>query len=104
MVLECISELIGRPLLSLTSADIGSDEAVMEINLSSWFKLAEAWGAVMLLDEADVWLERRMVSDLKRNSLVAGNSSRSSKTQPLLTLGNIQYFSDAWNTTEASCS
>lgn len=26
----------------------------------------------MLLDEADVWLERCMVSDLKRNTLVAG--------------------------------
>ncbi|KAK7957774.1 hypothetical protein PG988_012622 [Apiospora saccharicola] len=43
----------------------------MERSLSKWFKLAEQWGSVMLLDEADVWLERRMVSDLKRNTLVA---------------------------------
>ncbi|KAI1460023.1 P-loop containing nucleoside triphosphate hydrolase protein [Annulohypoxylon moriforme] len=69
--LECISELIGRPLLSLTCADIGTDEEVMESRLSGWFKLAERWGAVLLLDEADVWLERRMISDLKRNTLVA---------------------------------
>ncbi|KAK8128975.1 hypothetical protein PG984_010083 [Apiospora sp. TS-2023a] len=68
---ECISELIGRPLLSLTCADLGTDEQTMEKSLSKWFKLAEKWGAVMLLDEADVWLERRMVSDLKRNTLVA---------------------------------
>lgn len=27
----------------------------------------------MLLDEADVFLERRQLSDLKRNSLVSGN-------------------------------
>lgn len=45
----------------------------MEKNLSKWFLLAESWGAVMLLDEADVWLERRMISDLKRNTLVAGS-------------------------------
>ena len=45
----------------------------MEKNLSKWFQLAESWGAVMLLDEADVWLERRMISDLKRNTLVAGS-------------------------------
>ncbi|KAI0454812.1 hypothetical protein F5B21DRAFT_474339 [Xylaria acuta] len=68
---ECISELIGRPLLSLTCADFGTDEEAMEGRLSSWFKLAESWGAVMVLDEADVWLERRMIADLKRNTLVA---------------------------------
>ncbi|KAK6827299.1 ATPase [Apiospora arundinis] len=68
---ECIAELINRPLLSLTCADFGIDEESMEERLSKWFKLAEHWGAVMLLDEADVWLERRMISDLKRNTLVA---------------------------------
>ncbi|KAK7926599.1 hypothetical protein PG985_003597 [Apiospora marii] len=68
---KCIAELIGRPLLSLTCADLGTDEQSMEHSLSKWFKLAEQWGAVMLLDEADIWLERRMVSDLKRNTLVA---------------------------------
>lgn len=47
----------------------------MEKQLSVWFKLAESWGAVLLLDEADVWLERRMIADLKRNVLVAGKSS-----------------------------
>lgn len=52
----------------------------MERNLSDWFKLAETWGAVMLLDEADVWLEKRLVSDLKRNTLVAGIDSRSPST------------------------
>ncbi|KAI1078709.1 ATPase [Whalleya microplaca] len=66
-----ISELIERPLLALTGADFGTNEEMMENRLSSWFQLAESWGAVMLLDEADVWLERRMVSDLKRNTLVA---------------------------------
>ncbi|KAK7955718.1 uncharacterized protein PG986_004940 [Apiospora aurea] len=68
---ECIAELIGRPLLSLTCADLGTDEESMEQRLSWWFKLAESWGAVFLLDEADVWLERRMTADLSRNILVA---------------------------------
>lgn len=44
----------------------------MEQQLSKWFKLAEKWGAVMLIDEADVYLEQRLVTDLKRNSLVSG--------------------------------
>lgn len=46
----------------------------MEERLSKWFRLAEIWNAVMLLDEADVFLERRQLNDLKRNSLVSGNS------------------------------
>lgn len=44
----------------------------MEANLSNWFDLAEIWGAVMLIDEADIYLETRTTSDLQRNSLVSG--------------------------------
>ncbi|KAK1773790.1 hypothetical protein QBC45DRAFT_426741 [Copromyces sp. CBS 386.78] len=61
----------GRALLSLTCADIGTDEIRMEKRLLKWFQLAEKWGAVMLIDEADVFLERRATHDLKRNSLVS---------------------------------
>ncbi|KAJ4247113.1 hypothetical protein NW762_013251 [Fusarium torreyae] len=71
---ECIAEYTERPLLSLTVGDIGTDEVKMEQQLSKWFQLAEKWGAVMLIDEADVYLERRQVTDLKRNSLVAGRA------------------------------
>lgn len=46
----------------------------MEHQLSKWFQLAEKWGAVMLIDEADVYLERRLITDLKRNSLVSGKA------------------------------
>ncbi|KAK8097681.1 uncharacterized protein PG998_013167 [Apiospora kogelbergensis] len=67
---ECIAESTGRPLLSITCGDIGTDEEDLERRLSKWFRLAERWGAVMLLDEADVFLERRATSDLHRNSLV----------------------------------
>ncbi|KAJ3579150.1 hypothetical protein NPX13_g1414 [Xylaria arbuscula] len=68
---ECIAELAGRPLLALTCGDIGTNEVTMEKELGKWLKLARSWGAVMLLDEADVFLEKRGISDLKRNSLVS---------------------------------
>ncbi|GAP89021.2 putative P-loop containing nucleoside triphosphate hydrolase protein [Rosellinia necatrix] len=61
----------GQGSLSLTGGDIGTDETKVEANLSKWFKLAETWGAIMLIDEADVYLERREFADLKRNSLVS---------------------------------
>lgn len=71
---ECIAEYTGRPLLSLTTGDIGTNERHAEERLSKWFKLAEKWGAVMLIDEADVYLERRSITDLHRNSLVSGKT------------------------------
>lgn len=72
--LECIAEYTGRALLSLTCGDIGTDELELENQLSKWFRLAEKWGAIMLIDEADVYLEKRQITDLKRNSLVSGQS------------------------------
>jgi hypothetical protein len=39
-----------------------------------WFDLAEAWNAVLLVDEADIFLERRQNRDLARNGLVSGEA------------------------------
>lgn len=56
----------------LTSSDIGTDPEEIEFNLTWRFKTATSWGAVLLIDEADVFMERRSTADLERNSLVAG--------------------------------
>ncbi|KAF9880062.1 hypothetical protein CkaCkLH20_02016 [Colletotrichum karsti] len=69
---ECIAQYTSRPLLSLTTSDIGVHPDKIEDNLTRWFKLAEKWGAIMLIDEADIYMERREVRDLSRNHLVAG--------------------------------
>lgn len=61
-----------RPLLSLTCTDIGTDPQKVEEKLQRWFKLAASWGAIMLIDEADIYMEHRQVQDLMRNNLVAG--------------------------------
>ncbi|KAK8075519.1 ATPase [Apiospora hydei] len=69
---ECIAAFAKRPLMVLTSSDIGTDPKEVEGNLSKHFKNAKNWGAVLLIDEADVFMERRTTADLTRNSLVAG--------------------------------
>ena len=61
-----------RPLLRLTVADIGTDERQMEDVLGDWFQRGAYWGAIILIDEADVFLEKRQIRDLQRNSLVSG--------------------------------
>lgn len=39
--------------------------------IDSSFELATAWKAVVLIDEADVFLEQRSLHDLERNAMVA---------------------------------
>lgn len=56
----------------LTSSDIGTNSLSVEANLTRHFKTARSWDAVLLIDEADVFMERRSSHDLERNSLVAG--------------------------------
>lgn len=70
---ECISELARRPLLSLTSGDLSTSmsSSSVERRLSYFLELGERFGALVLLDEADVYLERRRTRDLKRNGLVS---------------------------------
>jgi len=68
---ECIAEFTGRPLMILTSSDIGTDVDEVERSLTYSFKKARSWGVVLLIDEADVFMEKRTTADLTRNSLVA---------------------------------
>lgn len=56
----------------ITSSDIGTRPDIVETNLTRIFKTAVSWDAVLLIDEADVFMERRTTTDLTRNSLVAG--------------------------------
>jgi SpoVK/Ycf46/Vps4 family AAA+-type ATPase len=68
---ECIAHLVQRPLLSVTCADIGVEPSEIEEKLRRWFKIARRWDAIMLLDEADIYMEFRQTHDLTRNNLVA---------------------------------
>lgn len=70
---ECVAELTHRPLLSLTSGDISTSMSAgsVERNLHYFLELGERFGALVLLDEADVYLEERRTRDLRRNGLVS---------------------------------
>ena len=54
-------------------ADFGIDLTKVEQKLTTIFHLAKQWGAILLLDEADVLLESRKIDgNLKRHLLVSG--------------------------------
>ena len=75
---ECIAELLERPLLSLTCSDLGTTADSVASALDNYLTLGETWNAVVVLDEADIYFETRANSDVKRNSLVTGKLRPSS--------------------------
>ncbi|KAK2808761.1 hypothetical protein FQN50_004433 [Emmonsiellopsis sp. PD_5] len=68
---ESVAEYTKRPLLSITAADLGHEPTELEKNLLRFFRDANNWDAIVLLDEADIYLERRSINDLRRNSIVS---------------------------------
>ena len=56
---EVYSEIIQRPLYRVHSGQLGLNVMEMEQALKDTLTRAQRWGAVMLIDEADVYIKRR---------------------------------------------
>jgi AAA+ superfamily predicted ATPase len=68
---ESVAELTNKPLYRVTCGDIGTNAEEVEKYLDSVLYIGAIWGCVVLLDEADVFLEERTQTDLQRNALVS---------------------------------
>jgi SpoVK/Ycf46/Vps4 family AAA+-type ATPase len=68
---ETVSEHLRRPLYKLGAGDLGTEARVVEINLDKALNLCGHFGAVLLIDEADVFMEARTSNNLQRNELVS---------------------------------
>ena len=68
---ESVAEFAEKPLYRVTCGDIGTLPEDVEQYLDSALHLGKIWDCVVLLDEADVFLEQRSLSDLQRNALVS---------------------------------
>ncbi|KAJ6566537.1 P-loop containing nucleoside triphosphate hydrolase protein [Mycena capillaripes] len=68
---EATSEHVKRPLYVIGGGDLGTRAAELDASLERVFDVATAWKAIVLIDEADVFLERRSLHDLERNAMVA---------------------------------
>ncbi|KAF3919662.1 Spastin [Dactylellina cionopaga] len=71
MTAETVSEYTKSPLYTLSAGSLGVKPNKVEQNLREQLALAQRWNAVLLLDEADVFLEERSLHDIKRNALVS---------------------------------
>ncbi|CAI7664928.1 unnamed protein product [Penicillium manginii] len=71
MTAESVAEVMQVPLYAMSAGDLGSDAYKVESNLKDILRMIPKWGAVLLLDEADVFMEARTSADLQRNELVS---------------------------------
>ena len=68
---ECLAEKQQRPLYSVSCGDLGTEPVDLERRLKEVFSYAVAWKAILLMDEADIFLQERDIHDVKRNALVS---------------------------------
>ncbi|KAF5502293.1 26S proteasome regulatory subunit 4 [Colletotrichum aenigma] len=68
---EAVAEITRRPLYSVSAGDLGVKPKDVDEKLREILELSHKWNAVLLLDEADVFLQERDSTDIQRNALVS---------------------------------
>lgn len=66
---EVYAEVMAKPLYTVQASQLGTDSDALEGELLKTFSRAARWGAILLLDEADVYVHRRG-NDLDQNAIV----------------------------------
>jgi SpoVK/Ycf46/Vps4 family AAA+-type ATPase len=70
-VVELVCEHLQRPLYIASGGELGTTAETVDLSLRTLLELSFTWNAVVLIDEADVFLEERSYHDVQRNSLVS---------------------------------
>ncbi|KAJ6601315.1 P-loop containing nucleoside triphosphate hydrolase protein [Mycena vulgaris] len=68
---EAVAEMTRRPLYSISAGELGTDPKDLDNRLTLILEIAQTWNAVLLLDEAEVFLQQRSTTDVWRNALVS---------------------------------
>lgn len=67
---EAIAEYLHQPLYSISVGELGVTVKELEAKLNEILEMAAIWNAVILIDEADIFLEQRTNADITRNAMV----------------------------------
>jgi adenylate kinase family enzyme len=68
---ESIAEYLRCPLYMVSAGELGTNSRTLETDLNRIMDITHSWGAILLIDEADVFMEARQAHDIHRNSLVS---------------------------------
>ena len=69
LTVEALARFFGKPLYSISFAELGSSTAELEEKLTVTLQLAAHWGCLALLDEGDALVEKRRQGQLLLNSM-----------------------------------
>ena len=69
---ESVCESLKRPLYIVSGGELGASPEQAEKTLQDILELSKLWKAIILIDEADVFLEERSAHDIVRNNFVSG--------------------------------
>lgn len=67
---EAVSAVCNSPLYKVTVGELGTSVDKLEKALSRVLNYASRWGATILIDEADIFLEARDSHNIERNAMV----------------------------------
>jgi hypothetical protein len=67
---EAVAELLHRPLYVISMGELGTSPESLEERLLDVLDLCVPWSALVLIDEAEMLLERRSKNDIVRNAMV----------------------------------
>ena len=70
MTAEAIAEMLHKPLYVVSMGELGTSPEALEDRLSDILDLCVPWKALVLIDEAEMLLERRTKNDIVRNAMV----------------------------------
>ena len=95
---ESIAEYLQCPLYAVSAGELGTNSRALEADLNRIMEITHSWGAILLLDEADVFLEARQPNDLHRNSLVSVFLRLTEYYQGILflTTNRVETFNEAF--------
>ena len=67
---EAIAEVLHKPLYVVSMGELGTTPEALEERLRDILELCEPWRALVLIDEAEMLLEKRNSHDIVRNAMV----------------------------------
>ncbi|KAM3071585.1 hypothetical protein ACMFMG_009461 [Clarireedia jacksonii] len=68
---ESVAEIVEKPLYRVDCSDLGATPEIVAKTLEHILHLGKLWNCVILLEEAELFLEKRTLGDLQRNALVS---------------------------------
>lgn len=68
---EAVAEVTRRPLYPVSAGELGTEPEKVDKQLTAILDISHRWSAILLLDEADVFLQARDAKDVARNALVS---------------------------------